>query len=122
MIRKQASMMKRLKTKVSSAELSVECMQNRLQNKHKEAIADLVIGHQGSIRDLKYYHATNLAKEKKKLCQQLCIEHQRHNSLYNEVLDYRQDAKVATKAGNMSRSLSSKRLQQLKSWQSSVSR
>ena len=45
MIRKQASMIKHLKTKVSSAELSVEYMQNRLQDEHKEAIADLVIGH-----------------------------------------------------------------------------
>ena len=42
-IRKQASLIKRLETKVSSAELSVEYMQNRLQNEHKEAIADLVI-------------------------------------------------------------------------------
>jgi len=109
-------MIKRLETKVSSAELSVEFMQNRLQNEHKEAIADLVIGHRGSIRDIKYYHATNLAEEKKKLHQQLCIEHQRHNSLYNKVLNYRQDARVATKARNMSRSLSSKRLNQLKAW------
>ncbi len=90
-IRKQASMIKRLKTKVSSAELSIEFVQNQLQNEHKEAITDLVIGHRGSIRDLKYHHATNLAKEKKKLRQQLCIEHQRHNSLYNKVLDYRHD-------------------------------
>ena len=117
-IRKQASMIKHLETKVSSAELSVEFMQNQLQNEHKEAIADLVIGHRGSIRDLKYHHATNLAEEKKKLRQQLCIEHQRHNSLYNEVLDYHHDARVATKAGNMSRSLSSKRLNQLKTWRS----
>jgi hypothetical protein len=80
-------MIKRLETKVSSAELSIEFMQNQLQNEHKEAIADLVIGHRGSISDLKYYHATNLANEKKKLCQQLCIDHQRHNSLYNKVLD-----------------------------------
>ena len=64
-------MIKRLETKVSLAELSVEFMQNRLQNEHKEAIADLVIAHQGNIRDLKYYHATNLAEEKKKLRQQL---------------------------------------------------
>ena len=69
-------MIKRLEIKVSSAELSVEYMQNRLQNEHKEAIADLVIGHRGSIRDLKYCHVTNLAEEKKKLRQQLCIEHQ----------------------------------------------
>jgi len=116
-IRKQASMIKRLETKVSSAELSVEFMQNQLQNEHKEAIADLVIGHRGSIRDLKYCHATNLAEEKKKLRQQLCIKHQRHNSLYNEGLDYRHK-RVATKAGNMSRSLSSKRLNQLKAWRS----
>ena len=87
MIRKQASMIKCLETKVSSAELSVEFTQNRFQNKHIEAFADLVIGHRGSIGDIKYYHATNLAEEKKKLRQQLCIEHQRHNSLYNEVLD-----------------------------------
>jgi hypothetical protein len=111
-------MIKRLETKVSSAELSVEFMKNRLQNKHKEEIADLLIGHRGTIRDLKNYHATNLAEEKKKLRQQLCIEHRRHNSLYNEVLDYCQDARVATKAGNMSRSLSSKRIKQLKAWQS----
>jgi len=38
-------MIKRLETKVASAELSVEFMQNRLQNEHKEAIADLVIAH-----------------------------------------------------------------------------
>ena len=111
-------MIKRLEIKVSLAELSVEYMQNRLQNEHKEAIADLVIGHRGSIRDLKYCHVTNLAEEKKKLHQQLCIEHQQQNSLYNEVLDYRHDARVATKAGNMPRSLSSKRLNQLKAWRS----
>ena len=103
---KQASMIKRLETKVASAELSVEFMQNWLHNEHKEAIADLVIAHWGNIHDLKYVHATNLAEEKKKLRQQLNIEQQRQNSLYNEVLDYCQDARVATKAGNMSRSLS----------------
>ena len=65
-------MIKRLETKVSLAELSVEFMQNRLQNEHKEAIADLVIAHRGNIRDLKYYHATNLAKEKKKLYRRSC--------------------------------------------------
>jgi hypothetical protein len=117
-IRKQASMIKCLETKVSLAELSVEFMQNQLQNEHKEAITDLVICHRGSIRDLKYCHVTNLAKEKKKLHQQLCIEYQRHNSLYNEVLDSRHDTRVATKAGIMSRSLSSKRLNRLKAWRS----
>jgi len=34
-----------------------------LQNEHKEAIADLVIGHRGSIRDLKYCHVTNGEEE-----------------------------------------------------------
>jgi bisphosphoglycerate-dependent phosphoglycerate mutase len=92
-IRNQASMIKCLETKVSLAELSLEFMQNQLQKEHKEAITDLVIGHRGSIRDLKYCHVTNLAKEKKKLHQQLCIEHQRHNSLYNEVLDSRHDTR-----------------------------
>ena len=46
-IRKQASMFNCLETKVALAELSVEFMQNCLQNEHKEAIADLVIAHQG---------------------------------------------------------------------------
>ncbi len=76
MIRKQASTIKRLETKLALAELSVEFMQNRLENEHKEAIADLVITHRGNIRDLKYDHANKLAGEKKKVHQQLCIEQQ----------------------------------------------
>ena len=65
-------------------------------------MSDLMVASRSKIRDIKYDHVIFLAEEKKKIQLQLITEHQRQNSLYTEVLDYRQDARVARKAGTIS--------------------
>ncbi len=97
----QVAMICHLQTKVASSELSVEFMRRQLETEHKDAMSDLMVATRSKIRDLKYDHVTYLAEEKKKIRLQLIIEHQRQNSLYTEVLDYRQDARVAIKAGTI---------------------
>ena len=101
-IGKQATMIRHLQTKVASAELSVELMWGQLEKEHKDAMSDLMVASRSKIRDIKYDHVIFLAEEKKKIQLQLITEHQRQNSLYTEVLDYRQDARVARKAGTIS--------------------
>ena len=115
-IGKQATMIRHLQTKVASAELSVELMWGQLEKEHKDAMSDLMVASRSKIRDIMYDHVIFLAEEKKKIQLQLITEHQRQNSLYTEVLDYRQDARVARKAGTISIFLSSQRLKRMKEW------
>ena len=91
-------------------------MQYQLEKEHKDVMSALMVANRGKIRDLKYDHVTYLAEEKKKLWLQLITEHQRHNSLSNDVLDFHQDARVAIKAGTISNYLSSQRSKQMKEW------
>ncbi len=114
MIGNQVAMIHHLQTKVASAELSVEFIRCQLEKEHKDAMSDLMVANRSKIRDLKYDHVTYLAEENKKLRLQLMTEHQRQNSLYNEVLDYCQDARVAIKATTISNYLSSQRLKWMK--------
>ncbi len=81
-------------------------------------MSDLIIAQRSKVRDLQFCHVTNLAEEKKKLHMKLISEQLRQNSLYNELLDCHQYARGVAKLGSVSRSLSSKRLKQLKEWRS----
>jgi hypothetical protein len=103
---------------VALAELSVEFMLHQLENEHKEAMSDLIIAQRSKVHNLQFCHVTNLAKEKKKLRMKLISEQLRQNLLYNELLDCRQYTRGVAKLGSVSRSLLSKRLKQLKEWQS----
>ena len=116
-LEQQAATIKTLEAKVASA-WSVKFICHQLENEHKEAMSDLIIAQRSKVHDLQFCHLTNLAKEKQKLCTILILVQLRQNSLYNEFLDFCQYARGVTKLESMSRSLLSKRLKQLKEWQS----
>ncbi len=106
-----------LEEKVAAFEATLE----QLKRSHEDAMIDLTTTHRRRVSYIHSRHFSSLSAEKQKLRLRIVDARQLQNSLYDEVLDTRQQARDASKTARLSDSLSSQRLIRMKEWRSKCS-
>jgi hypothetical protein len=106
-----------LKMKVASFDAS----QHQLKKSHENDMMELALAHQSKAHTIHACHASTIFEVKQKLHICMVSQQQLQNTLYDEVLDTRQHARVVSKSERLSNSLSSQRLIRTKEWRSKCS-
>jgi hypothetical protein len=98
-----ATTISNLKMKVAS----FDATQHQLKKSHENNMMELALAHRSKVHTIHAHHASTIFEVKQKL--RICMVSQRQlqNTLYNEVLDTHQHARVVSKSERLSNSLSS---------------